>query len=102
MMRKTTQMLLSAATGAALMLMACQPRLVLDGWSAHAAAGDAYRQLTLFGEVFERVRTQYVEKPDDNQLIEMAHLLAESFSAIEDPIGTKQAMTLLTELGVEQ
>jgi len=37
----------------------------------------------------------------NNQLIEMAHLLAESFSAIEDPIGTKQAMTLLTELGVE-
>jgi carboxyl-terminal processing protease len=72
MMRKTPQMLLSAATGAALMLMASQPRIVFDGWSAHAAASDAYRQLTLFGEVFERVRTQYVEKPDDNLLIEMA------------------------------
>src|SRR5262245_5502654 len=72
MMRKTPQMLLSAATGAALMLMACQPRLVFDGWSAHAAASDAYRQLSLFGDAFERVRNQYVEKPDDNQLVESA------------------------------
>jgi hypothetical protein len=38
----------------------------------------------------------------NNQLIEMAHLLAESFGAIEDPIGAKQAQTLLTELGEEQ
>jgi carboxyl-terminal processing protease len=33
---------------------------------------DAYRQLNLFGEVFERVRADYVEKPDDNKLIESA------------------------------
>lgn len=38
----------------------------------------------------------------NHQLIEMARLLVESFSAIEDPIGTKQALTLLTELGAEQ
>ena len=33
---------------------------------------DTYSQLNLFGEVFERVRTDYVEKPDDPQLIEGA------------------------------
>ena len=38
----------------------------------------------------------------NNQLVEMARLLVESFSAIEDPIGTKQALTLLTELGAEE
>jgi carboxyl-terminal processing protease len=33
---------------------------------------DVYSQLNLFGEVFERVRTDYVEKPDDSQLVEGA------------------------------
>jgi carboxyl-terminal processing protease len=34
---------------------------------AHTPAGShhTYRQLSLFGDVFERVRTGYVEKPDD-------------------------------------
>jgi carboxyl-terminal processing protease len=71
MMRKMSLSLLSAAAGAALTLIAIQPRLVFDG-SARAAAGDAYRQLSLFGDVFERVRSDYVERPDDNKLIESA------------------------------
>lgn len=33
---------------------------------------ELYRQLNLFGDVFERVRSEYVEKPDDTQLIENA------------------------------
>ena len=33
---------------------------------------DLYRQLDLFGDVLERVRSDYVEKPDDTQLIENA------------------------------
>src|SRR3984893_6386609 len=33
---------------------------------------EIYRQLDLFGEVLERVRTDYVEKPDDSKLIEAA------------------------------
>ena len=33
---------------------------------------DTYRELNLFGEVFELVRADYVEKPDDNKLIESA------------------------------
>jgi carboxyl-terminal processing protease len=72
MMRKTSLSLLSAAAGAALTLITIQPRLVFDGSSAKAAAADTYRQLGLFGDVFERVRTNYVERPDENKLIESA------------------------------
>jgi carboxyl-terminal processing protease len=71
-MRKAFLMLLSAATSAALTLIATQPRIVLDGSSAAAAAADTYRQLSLFGDVFERVRTDYVDKPDDSKLLEWA------------------------------
>ncbi len=72
MIRKTSLVLLGAATGAAIALLATQPRLSLIGLSAKAAAADTYRQLNLFGDVFERVRADYVEKPDDSKLIEHA------------------------------
>src|SRR5881227_2692569 len=72
MMRKTSIILLSAATGAALTLFVTQPRAVLMGSTARAAAADTYRQLSLFGDVFERVRSDYVEKPDDAKLVESA------------------------------
>jgi carboxyl-terminal processing protease len=72
MMRKTSLILLGAAAGAALTLISTQPRIVFDGSSAKAAAADTYRQLSLFGDVFERVRADYVEKPDDGKLIESA------------------------------
>src|SRR5881397_3039425 len=74
MMRKTFLILLSAASGAALTLLATQPRLVHIGFgsTAKAAAADAYSQLNLFGQVFERVRADYVEKPEDTKLIEGA------------------------------
>ncbi|HMH61274.1 MAG TPA: peptidase S41, partial [Bradyrhizobium sp.] len=49
MMRKTSLILLSAATGAALTLFVTQPRAVLMGSSARAATSDTYRQLNLFG-----------------------------------------------------
>src|SRR5919198_2990756 len=68
MMRKTSLILLGAAAGAALTLFATQPRLL----EAIAATADTYRQLSLFGDVFERVRTDYVEKPDDSKLLEWA------------------------------
>src|SRR6202161_1287377 len=72
MMRKTSIVLLSAATGAALTLSVTQPRSVWMGSSARAATSDTYRQLNLFGDVFERVRSDYVEKPDDSKLVESA------------------------------
>jgi carboxyl-terminal processing protease len=72
MMRKTSLILLGAAAGAAMTLLAVQPRVILVGATAKAAAADTYRQLNLFGDVFERVRADYVEKPDDSKLIETA------------------------------
>jgi carboxyl-terminal processing protease len=46
------------------------------GWarsqSAPAGNADIYRQLDLFGEVLERVRSDYVESPEDAKLIESA------------------------------
>src|SRR5947208_7364334 len=72
MMRKTSLILLGAAAGAALTLISIQPHIVFDGSSAKAAAADTYRQLSLFGDVFERVRADYVEKPEDSKLIESA------------------------------
>src|ERR671929_1138982 len=72
MMRKTSLILLGAAAGTALTLITTQPRFVFDAARAQAAAADTYRQLSLFGDVFERVRSDYVEKPDDSKLIESA------------------------------
>src|SRR5947199_1050789 len=72
MMCKTSLILLGAAAGIAVTLIATSPRIVLDGARAQAAAADTYRQLSLFGDVFERVRAGYVEKPDDGKLIESA------------------------------
>ncbi|WP_069094709.1 S41 family peptidase [Methyloligella halotolerans] len=40
--------------------------------SASAANSEIYQQLDLFGEVLERVRADYVEKPEDKELIESA------------------------------
>src|SRR5258707_6612644 len=71
-MRKTSLILLGAAAGVAVTLIAPQPRIMLGGARAKGAAADTYRQLSLFGDVFERVRADYVEKPDDSKLIESA------------------------------
>src|SRR4030081_1773190 len=71
-MRKTSLILFGTAAGVALTLITTKPRLLFEGARAQAAAADTYRQLSLFGDVFERVRTDYVEKPDDGKLIESA------------------------------
>ena len=63
MMRKVSYIALGVAIGLA--STAWMPRsssLVSNG--AMAAAGDTYRQLNLFGDVFEKISTAYVEKPD--------------------------------------
>src|SRR5256712_8565824 len=72
MMRKLPLILLGAAAGAALTFLATQPRIGVMGASARVAGADTYRQLNLFGDVFERVRADYVEKPDDGKLVESA------------------------------
>ena len=56
---------------------ACSPSLFVAAGCRRAAAAtkqhvDTYRQLNLFGDVFERVRADYVEKVADEKLIESA------------------------------
>lgn len=71
MIRKASLLLAGALIGAVAVTTLSQvPLRVSD--AANAAASDTYRQLNLFGDVFERVRSDYVEAPDDAELIESA------------------------------
>ncbi len=45
---------------------------VTKTYSATSPSSEIYKQLDLFGDVLERVRSDYVEKPDDTKLIETA------------------------------
>ena len=45
---------------------------VTKTYSATTPNSEIYKQLDLFGDVLERVRSDYVEKPDDTKLIETA------------------------------
>jgi carboxyl-terminal processing protease len=72
-MRKNFPVFLGAAAGACLTLLVTAPQSAQWIAAARAAVGtDTYSQLNLFGEVFERVRSDYVEKPDDSKLVEGA------------------------------
>lgn len=68
--RREARRTLRAATASALLGAA------LLAWAGPAPAqsntSETYRQLNLFGDVFERVRADYVEKVTDEQLIEAA------------------------------
>jgi carboxyl-terminal processing protease len=70
-MRKISLLLVGAVLGASTALMGTQTWLT-SGTTARAAAADTYRSLNLFGDVFEKIRTDYVEKPDDEKLVEAA------------------------------
>jgi len=72
LMRKVSVILFGVAAGAAITLAATQPHVFFIGSSAKAEIANAYRQLNLFGDVFDRVRADYVDKPDDQKLIEDA------------------------------
>ncbi|MFC5324889.1 S41 family peptidase [Bradyrhizobium oligotrophicum] len=73
-MRKNWLFLAGTMTGIGLTLMVTGPDGAQLVARAKAAAGmaDTYSQLNLFGAVFERVRADYVEKPNDPALIEGA------------------------------
>jgi carboxyl-terminal processing protease len=72
-MRKNSIFLLGTVAGVCLTLLVTAPQSAQWVAAAKAAAGaDTYSQLNLFGEVFERVKTDYVEKPDDAKLVEGA------------------------------
>jgi carboxyl-terminal processing protease len=72
-MRKNAVFFLGAVAGTCLTLLVTGPRGDLLAAAATAAASpDTYSKLNLFGDVFERVRASYVEKPDDAKLVEAA------------------------------
>ena len=45
---------------------------VVPGIRAEAAGSDTYKQLSIFGDIFERVRGQYVTAPDEKELVKNA------------------------------
>ena len=71
MIRKASFLLAGVAIGAIATVGLTQSHLLPAG-IANAAPADTYRELNLFGDVFERIRADYVETPEDNQLIESA------------------------------
>ena len=82
-MRRNFVFLLGAVTGACLTVVVTGPQGTNLVAAAKAAArSDAYTQLNLFGNVFERIKTSYVEKPDDSKLMEGA--INGMISALED------------------
>jgi carboxyl-terminal processing protease len=68
-MRKISLLVLGVFIGAALTVVSTHWASVDQ---AQAAASDTYRSLNLFGDVFEKIRSDYVEKPDDQKLVEAA------------------------------
>lgn len=68
-MRKTavffSGMMLGAVSLVALDRMLTAPAAV-------ANTSETYRRLTLFGDVFDKIRADYVEKPDENKLVDAA------------------------------
>jgi len=68
MMRKLSLLVAGALMGASAMSLVH----VGVGSPANAAGSETYRQLAVFGDIFERVRAQYVTPPDDKSLVENA------------------------------
>ena len=71
MIRRLSLVGAGVVIGVGVAAVATNPLLFSSG-IANAAAPDIYRQLNLFGDVFERIRADYVESPDDAKLIEAA------------------------------
>lgn len=68
MLRKASLLFAGALVGAGTaLLVAGQPMT-----TAKAAGSETYRQLAIFGDVFERVRANYVEQPSEQELVESA------------------------------
>jgi carboxyl-terminal processing protease len=67
MIRKVSILVAGALMGATAMSV-----VYSAGVPASAASNSTYRELSVFGDVFERVRAQYVTPPDENKLVESA------------------------------
>ncbi|WP_165771917.1 S41 family peptidase [Niveispirillum lacus] len=64
--------LFSTAAIAALMAFSAPLGLTADALAREPLKSETYKQLDLFADVFERVRSEYVEEVSDEQLIEAA------------------------------
>jgi carboxyl-terminal processing protease len=80
-MRKNSTFFLGALAGTCLTLLVAGPssqfwlraaQAASNAATGTATSADTYTQLNLFGNVFERIRADYVEKPDDSKLVEGA------------------------------
>ena len=71
-MRKSSLLLLGAVFGAGATTLGLETHFLASEPAQAASAGDTYRQLNLFGDAFEHIRSYYVEKPDDAKLVEAA------------------------------
>jgi C-terminal peptidase prc len=68
MIRKVSLLFAGALMGASAMSLVYGA----PGSTANAAGSETYRQLAIFGDIFERVRGQYVTPPDEKSLVENA------------------------------
>jgi len=71
MIRRTALIATGIAIGAGCATLGQHAR-ALVGAPALAASADTYKHLSLFGDVFDKVRADYVEKPDEQKLVENA------------------------------
>lgn len=71
MIRKTALLATGIAIGAGCATLGQQARALI-GSPAVAATADTYKFLSLFGDVFDKVRADYVEKPEEQKLVENA------------------------------
>lgn len=100
-MRPGLRLNLAASTGAIAAAFACgalvSGALLSAGFARSAISADTFRQLDLFGEVFEQVHENYVEEPVDSELIHGAidgmlleldphssYLTAEDFESMQE------------------
>jgi C-terminal processing protease CtpA/Prc len=67
MIRRASLVLVGALMGATAMSV-----IYAAGVPAEAAGASTYKELSVFGDVFERVRAQYVTPPAEDKLIENA------------------------------
>ena len=68
MIRKLSLLLGGALMGATAMSLVYG----MPSTSANAAGSETYKQLAIFGDIFERVRAQYVTPPEEKALVESA------------------------------
>ena len=72
MRAKTSIAATALALGIAVAFTPSVPALAADAASSTKFSGDTYKYLELFGDVFERVRKDYVEEVSDQELLESA------------------------------